>query len=380
MIPYGKQSLAPEDLAAVDAVLRSDWLTQGPKIPAFEAALSDYAGAAHAVVMANGTAALHAACAAAGVGPGDCVWTSPISFVASANAARYLGARVDFVDTDPATQNLCPKALEKKLQSCTQLPKALVVVHFAGNPCDLAAIHQIADAHGILIIEDAAHALGTTYEDSRIGDCRFSSMVCYSFHPVKNITTGEGGAVLTQQAHLAKGLRDFCSHGITKNPERFLTQEAPPWWYEQQGLGFNYRMTDFQAALGISQLSRLEDFIRERQRQVDYYYALLADLPLILPRSRPGCRVAWHIFPVQLQDPARRLAVFKQLRAAGVGVNVHYIPIHLQPDYQRLGFSVGDFPQAERYYQAAITLPLFVQLTPSEQDYVAQKLREALCA
>ena len=313
-----------------------------------------------------------------GLGPGDELWTSPNSFVASANCGMYLGAKVDFVDIDPHTRNLCPKQLAAKL-AAGRVPKILVAVHFAGVACDMPAIFALAQKYGFYVVEDAAHAIGTQVEGVPVGACRYSHATCFSFHPVKNLTTGEGGAITTADAVIANRLRRFVTHGITKNPEEFTEPCPPPWYYEQQSLGFNYRLCDIQAAVGIVQLSKLESFIQKRTELFQRYQDHLADLPVTRPTQPKQQRVAPHIYVVEL-PPDARLPVFNSLKAAGVGVNVHYIPIHLQPYYRALGFKAGDFPVAEQYYAGALTLPLFVDMSVAQQDYVIEQLERALCA
>lgn len=377
MIPYGRQHISALEINAATEVLQSDWLTQGPKITEFERALGEYVQAPYAVVCANGTAALHAACAALGLGPGDELWTSPISFVASANCGLYMGASVDFVDINPATRNICPVKLAEKLAS-GRVPKILVVVHFAGSVCDMQAIFNLAQHYGFKIIEDAAHAIGSVHNGIPVGACQFSHATCFSFHPVKNLTTGEGGAITTRDAHTADCLRLFVSHGITKNPAQFTQADLPPWYYEQQSLGFNYRLCDIQAAIGLAQLKQLEAFIAKRGELVERYHQALADVPIKLPARDPLARIAAHIYCIEV-PPQQRLHIFTGLKARGIGVNVHYIPIHLQPHYRTLGFNPGDFPNAEQYYAGAITLPLFVDLSFAQQDYVIAQVRELIC-
>lgn len=378
MIPYGRQHISALEINAATEVLQSDWLTQGPKIAEFERALSEYVQAPYTVVCANGTAALHAACAALGLGPTDELWTSPISFVASANCGLYMGAKVDFVDINPATRNICPVKLAEKLAR-GRAPKVLVVVHFAGSVCAMQAIFALAEQYGFKIIEDAAHAIGSVHNGTPVGACQFSHATCFSFHPVKNLTTGEGGAITTRDAQTAERLRLFVSHGITKNPAQFSHADLPPWYYEQQSLGFNYRLCDIQAAIGLAQLSQLEEFIAKRGELVERYNQALADLPIKLPVQDPLARTAAHIYCIEV-PPQRRLHIFAQLKARGIGVNVHYIPIHLQPHYRTLGFNPGDFPNAEQYYAGAITLPLFVDLSFAQQDFVVAQVRELVCA
>ncbi len=384
MIPYGRQEIGDDDIRAVVDVLQSDFLTQGPAVPAFERALADYCGAPYAVAVNSATSALHIACLALGVGPGDRVWTSPNTFVASANCARYCGAEVDFVDIDPATYNLSPAALAEKLKHAERmgmLPKVVIPVHFAGQPCDMQAIAELAARYGFHVIEDASHAVGARYGDSLTGDCRYSDITVFSFHPVKIITTGEGGMATTRSAELARRMQLLRSHGVTREPEELQRRDEGPWYYEQQFLGFNYRMTDIQAALGSSQLQRLDQWLARRQALADAYDEALAGLPLILPARAAGRRSAWHLYVVQV-DPQRttrtRREVFENLRAAGIGVNVHYIPVHTQPDYRALGFVPGQFPQAEAYYARCISLPLFAGLGDAEQQQVVAAVVEAL--
>jgi UDP-4-amino-4,6-dideoxy-N-acetyl-beta-L-altrosamine transaminase len=378
MIPYGRQHISQLEIDATREVLQSDWLTQGPKVAEFEQALAAYVHAPHVVTCANGTAALHAACAALGLGQDDELWTSPNSFVASANCGLYLGAKVDFVDIDPATRNMCPQKLAAKLAS-GRVPKIVVAVHFAGVACDMPAIYTLAQQYGFYLVEDAAHAIGTLVEGVPVGACRYSHATCFSFHPVKNLTTGEGGAITTADSVIANRLRRFITHGITKNPQEFTDPAPPPWYYEQQSLGFNYRLCDIQAAVGIVQLAKLETFIAKRAQLFERYQSLLEKLPLKLPQLPNLQRVAHHIYSIEV-DPQVRLSLFNGLKSSGVGVNVHYIPIHLQPFYQALGFRPGDFPAAEAYYAGALTLPLFVDMSLAQQDYVVEQLERALCA
>lgn len=380
MIPYGRQSISQADIDAVTAVLRSDHLTQGPAVPAFESKVAQTVGAAHGVAVNSATSALHIACAALGLGPGDVLWTSPNTFVASANCARYCGADVDFVDINPVTLNMCPLALERKLRKAEiagRLPKIVIPVHFAGEPCDMAAIHRLARTYGFSVIEDASHAVGARCGATAVGACEFSDVTIFSFHPVKIVTTAEGGLALTNRAELAERMALWRSHGITRAPELMISEPDGPWYYEQLTLGFNYRMTDLQAALGTSQLDRLAEFIDARQRLAARYDGLLADLPVGLPHRSTSNHSALHLYPVRVAS-GRRAVTFTQLRAQGIGVNVHYIPVHLQPYYRALGFKPGDFPEAERYYAEAISLPLFPALTEAEQDVVVQELTATL--
>ncbi len=383
MIPYGRQSISDGDVAAVIEVLRSDFLTQGPVVPRFEAAVAAACGASHAVAVSSATAALHIACAALDLGPGDLVWTSPNTFLASANCARYCGAAVDFVDIDPATYNLCPAALRTKLQQARhdgRLPKVVIPVHFAGQPCAMDEIHALAVEYGFRVIEDASHAVGARFGDHAIGDCRFSDITVFSFHPVKIITTAEGGMALTRDPRLARRMERLRSHGMTRDPAEMVGASHGPWYYEQIELGFNYRLTELQAALGLSQLSSLREWVDHRHWLADRYDAALAGLPLQLPRRSGGSRSALHLYPVCVTDdaPLDRAALFGRLREAGIGVNVHYIPVHLQPDFRRFGFAAGDFPQAERYYQRTISLPMYATLTAQAQDMVVAAVSAAL--
>lgn len=384
IIPYGRQDITPEDIAAVVEVLQSDWLTQGPKIPEFEAALASYCGARYAVVVSSATAALHLACIAAGLKAGDRLWTSPITFVASANCGRYCGATVDFVDIDPHTYNLSVSALATKLavaQKQGTLPKVVIPVHLAGQSCEMAALAELAQTYGFTLIEDASHAIGGQYRGRPIGCCEFSTMAVFSFHPVKIITTGEGGAILTNDPDLYQRLIRLRSHGITRDPQQMVGDSHGSWYYQQLELGFNYRMTDLQAALGLQQLQRLDQFVERRRFLAQRYHQYLADLPLTLPFQHPDTRSSWHLYIIRLkrdQIQASHREVFEALRCLGIGVNLHYIPVHTQPYYQQLGFQWGDFPNAEAYYQEAISLPLYYGLTLAQQDQVIQALKQVL--
>lgn len=383
-IPYGRQDITPEDIAAVVEVLQSDWLTQGPKIPEFEAALASYCGARYAVVVSSATAALHLACIAAGLKGGDRLWTSPITFVASANCGLYCGATVDFVDIDPHTYNLSVSALAAKLEIAQKqgtLPKVVIPVHLAGQSCEMAPLGELAQTYGFTLIEDASHAIGGQYRGRPIGCCEFSTMAVFSFHPVKIITTGEGGAILTNDSDLYQRLIRLRSHGITRDPQQMVGDSHGPWYYQQLELGFNYRMTDLQAALGRRQLQRLDQFVERRRFLAQRYHQSLADLPLTLPFQHPDTRSSWHLYIIRLkrdQIQASHREVFEALRSLGIGVNLHYIPVHTQPYYQQLGFQWGDFPNAEAYYQEAISLPLYYGLTLAQQDQVIQALKQVL--
>lgn len=384
MIPYARQHIAQEDIDEVVAVLHSDWLTQGPAIERFEQAVADYCGVRYAVATCNATAALHLGCLALGVGTEDSGWTSPNTFVASANCLRYCGAKVDFVDIDPHTWNLDVVALERKLELAARnggLPKVVIPVHFAGQPCDMARIRHLSDHYGFAVMEDAAHAIGATYQGSPIGSCIYSDLAVFSFHPVKIITTGEGGMLLTNRHDLYEKLVRLRSHGITRDAARMTEPSQGPWYYQQLELGYNYRMTDLQAALGISQLGKIEQFVARRNHLAARYQSLLQGLPLTLPQVQENLSSAWHLYVVRMQlEKIRhsRREVFNRLRTSGVGVNLHYIPVHTQPYYASLGFTMGDYPEAERYYAEAISLPLYYDLTEAQQDIVAARLQEAI--
>jgi len=375
-IPYGRQSINEMDVAAVCNVLRSGYITQGPTIPAFEAAVANYCGAQYAVAVSSGTAALHLACLALDVGPGDVVWTSPITFVASANCARYCGADVDFVDIDPHTWNLSPERLEKKLigaKAAGRLPKVVIPVHFAGQSCDMIAIQALSKEYGFRIIEDACHALGGQYKGEPIGNCRYSDIAVFSFHPVKSITTAEGGMAVTNDRFLADRMARLRTHGITRQPDEMNKTPDGPWYYQQIELGFNYRMTDVQAALGTSQMKRLDEFIANRRGISDRYDRMLADLPVNTPRRHPDTKSSYHLYVIRLkldQIQKTHKEVFDALRASDIGVNLHYIPVYLQPDFEKLGFEPGYCTEAEQYYDEAISLPIFPDLTEAQQDRV----------
>lgn len=380
MIPYGRQDISEEDIDAVVDVLRSDWLTQGPAVPSFEQVVANYCNANHAVAVNSATSALHLACLALDLGPGDWLWTSPNTFVASANCALYCGAKVDFVDIDPRTYNMSVDALADKLrraETSGKLPKVVVPVHFAGQPCDMAAIHALAKRYGFKIIEDASHAIGGKYKAGFIGNGRFSDITVFSFHPVKIITTAEGGMALTNDAELANKMTLMRSHSITRDATHMTHAPDGPWYYQQIGLGYNYRMTELQAALGTSQMSRLDEFVARRHALAARYDAALADFPLITPWQHPDAHSAYHLYVMRCNATVRR-SVFAQLRENGIGVNVHYIPVHTQPYYEQLGFLPGDFPLAEEYYAEAISLPLFPTLNEADQDAVIVALRDAL--
>ena len=384
MIPYGRQDITQADIDAVVAVLESDFLTQGPKVPEFERLLSAYSGASYAVAVNSATSALHIACLALGLGEGDYLWTTPITFVASANCGLYCGAKIDFVDIDPATYNLCPVALEKKLrvaQAQGVLPKIVVPVHLCGQPCDMQAIHALSQKYGFHIIEDASHAIGGKYKHEPIGNCRYSDITIFSFHPVKIITTAEGGMALTNNLQLFEKMNLLRSHGITRDAALMQNEPHGSWYYEQIDLGFNYRMTELQAALGISQAARLDHYVARRHVLAERYNALLADLPLVVPYQHPDGYSGLHLYVVRLQLDKIRLShrdVFEAMRAAGIAVNLHYIPVHTQPYYQNRGFLKGSFPAAEQYYAEAISLPMYPLLTEQQQDEVIAVIRKVL--
>lgn len=383
-IPYGRQDITQGDIDAVVAVLRSDFLTQGPMVPKFEQAVSGYCGATHALAANSATSALHIACLALGVGPGDWLWTTPITFVASANCGLYCGAKVDFVDIDPLTYNLCPQALATKLEQAKKagkLPKVLVPVHLCGQPCDMQAIHALAQRYGFKIIEDASHAIGGKYKGESIGNCRYSDITVFSFHPVKIITTAEGGMALTNNTDLANLMALFRSHGITRDPAQMTHTTDGPWYYQQIELGYNYRMTELQAALGVSQMERLDLYVTRRHQLARRYDELLGNLPVTIPWQHPDSYSGLHLYPIRLQlDKIQKThrQVFESLREQGIGVNLHYIPVHTQPYYQRMGFKVGQFPEAERYYAEAISIPMYPVMTETQQDEVVSCLREAM--
>ena len=384
MIPYGQQNISDADVDAVVEVLRSDFLTQGPAVPAFEDAVADRCHVEHAVATNSATSALHVACRALGVGPGDTVWTSPITFVASANCARYCGASVDFVDIDPRTYNMSVERLAEKLESAERtgkLPKVVIPVHLCGQSCDMAAIGQLSQRYGFHIIEDASHAIGGRYRDEPIGNCRYSDITVFSFHPVKIMTTGEGGIAATNDGALAGAMRRLRSHGVTRDREEMTEAPHGPWYYQQIELGFNYRMTDLQAALGTSQLWRLDQFVARRHQIAERYDRLLAEFPVATPWQHPESYSGWHLYVIRLKLPEihrTHREIFEAMRAGGIGVNLHYLPVYLQPYYARLGFAAGHCPEAERYYAEAISLPMYPDLTEQQQDAVVESLRGAI--
>ncbi len=384
MIPYGRQSISEEDIAQVVAVLRSDFLTQGPMVGQFERQVAQDCRAGHAVAVNSGTSALHIACLALGLGPGDWLWTSPISFVASANCGLYCGASVDFVDIDPATGNMDVSLLEEKLAQAAKqgrLPKILVPVHFAGQPCEMEKIHQLGQRYGFRIIEDASHASGAWYQNTPVGSCTYGDMTVFSFHPVKIVTSAEGGMVLTNDSTLATKLRMLASHGITRDATLLSDHHQGLWYYEQQGLGFNYRLSDVHAALGLSQWTKVSAFVARRNALAGAYDSAFARLGVEVLAQQPNRVNSYHLYVIKMPPAAAALRrqAYDALRAAGVGVNVHYIPIHCQPFYRQLGFKPGDFPQAEQFYVRALTLPLFAALTDEEQNQVIAQVERVLC-
>ena len=381
MIYYGHQHITEKDIQAVERVLHSDWLTQGPAIEAFEKKVANYCGARYAVAVTNATSALHIACKAVDLGEGDVLWTSPITFTASANCGRYCGADVDFVDIDDKTYNMSVAELRHKLETAVKKPKVVIPVHLAGQSCDMEAIKALADEYGFKIIEDASHATGADYKNTKVGSCRYSDMTVFSFHPVKIVTTGEGGIVLTNNKELYEKLKLYRSHGITRDSD-LMTQEADgPWYYQQIELGFNYRMTDMQAALGCSQMDSLDEFVARRRYLVKRYNEKLKGLPLRTPYQDEATNPSWHIYIIRVDFTKVKLSkkeIFARMRDRGIVLNLHYIPVHTQPYYQKLGFQKGDFPVSEKYYEEVITLPLYYDLTDEQQDEVIEALKEVL--
>lgn len=384
MIPYGRQEITQADVDSVVAVLQSDFLTQGPMVQRFEQSVARHVGARHALAVNSATSALHVACLALDLGPGDWLWTSPITFVASANCGLYCGAKVDFVDIDSRTYNLCPKALARKLEQAERdgkLPKVVVAVHLCGQACDMQTIHALAQRYGFRVIEDASHAIGGKYQGEFIGNGRYCDVTVFSFHPVKIITTAEGGMALTNDAQLGNRMALLRSHGITREPAQMTHETDGPWYYQQIDLGFNYRMTELQAALGVSQMERLDKYVSRRHQLARRYDSLLTSLPVTTPWQDPDSYSGLHLYVIRLQlDKIGKThrQVFEALRELGIGVNLHYIPVHTQPHYQRMGFRTGDFPNAERYYAEAISLPMFQTMSEDQQHEVTSALSKAL--
>lgn len=384
MIPYGRQDITQADIDQVVGVLQSDFLTQGPMVPRFEQLVAKHVGAGHALAVNSATSALHIACLALGLGPGDRLWTTPVTFVASANCGLYCGAEVDFVDIDAQTYNMCPLALERKLEKAAcegVLPKVVVPVHLCGQPCDMRAIGELAQRYGFKVIEDASHAIGGKYQGEYIGNCRYSDITVFSFHPVKIITTAEGGMALTNNAELAASMELLRSHGITRDLQKMTRAPDGPWYYQQIDLGFNYRMTELQAALGVSQMERLDDYIARRHRLADRYNELLKDLPVTVPWQHPDSYSGLHLYVIRLnlaKIQKTHREIFESLREQGVGVNLHYIPVHTQPYYERMGFVSEDFPRSVEYYREAISIPMFQTMSDEQQDQVVAALIKAL--
>jgi UDP-4-amino-4,6-dideoxy-N-acetyl-beta-L-altrosamine transaminase len=385
MIPYGRQDITQSDIDAVISVLRSDFLTQGPMVPLFEQTVANYCSAEHAVAVNSATAALHIACMALNLGPGDTLWTSANTFVASANCAIYCGAKVDFVDIDPRTYNMSIESLSEKLAAAEKtgkLPKILVPVHLCGQSCDMKSIYALSQKYGFKIIEDASHAIGAKYIDEAVGSCRYSDITVFSFHPVKIITTGEGGMALTNCPTLANRMRRHRSHGITSEPsEMRQRQKIEIWNYQQNRIGYNYRMTDIQAALGVSQMSRLDEYVHRRHQIADKYDTDLAALPLVTPWQHPDSHSSYHLYPVRLQLEKTRKTqrqIYDELHAAGILVNLHYIPVYRQPYYEDMGFNAGYCGEAERYFRDALSIPLYPTMTAMQQDEVISALGTVL--
>jgi len=375
-IPYGRQDVNKDDIDAVTRVLTSDYLTQGPVVPKFEESVSLHTGAKYAVAVNSATSALHIACMALGVSPGDYIWTSPITFVASANCALYCGATIDFVDIDPISYNMSVTALSKKLELANKkntLPKVVIPVHLAGQSCDMLEIHKLSKKYGFKIIEDASHAIGAKYLNKPVGNCLYSDITVFSFHPVKIITSVEGGMAVTNNNNLSMIMERLRSHGITRSTTEMIGEPDGPWYYEQLELGFNYRMSDVHAALGINQMKRLEEFIVKRNVIASYYDEILQDLPIKTPSQNLDCYSSFHLYVIRIPENDRnfnRRQVFERLRSNGIGANVHYIPIYRQPYFKKFNFSSKDFPESEKYYSEALSLPLFPSLSKKQQDKI----------
>lgn len=378
-IPYGRQNISDDDIQAVVDVLRSDFLTQGPCVPEFEQSIANYVGVRHAVAVNSATSALHIACLALGLSEGDWLWTSPNTFVASANCARYCGANVSFVDIDPQTYNMCVSELETKLEAAKKngtLPKIVIPVAFAGQSCEMDQIYFLSKKYGFFIIEDASHAIGGSYKDEKIGCSRFADITILSFHPVKIITTAEGGMALTNDSKLADKLQLLRSHGITRDPQDMTHEPDGDWYYQQLNLGLNYRMTELQAALGNSQLKRINTFVKTRHDLAKRYDKQLKGLPIITPRQNNSGYSAFHLYPILVKDDSLRKPLFDFLRDKCIGVNIHYIPVHTQPYYQSIGGDIGEYPRAEKYYSQTISIPIYFGLSIEEQDYIIRCLKE----
>ena len=384
MIPYAKQDISDEDIDSVIEVLKSDFLTQGNQGPLFEDIISKRMGAKYALAANSATSCLHLSCLSLGLSKGDILWTSPITYVASANCALFCGAEVDFVDIDPLTWNISVEILEEKLKTARKrkkIPKILVLVHLAGNPCDLKKIFDLSKEYGFSIIEDASHALGSKYSEEQIGSSTYSDISVFSFHPVKNITTGEGGMILTNNKEIAEKVNLYRSHGVTRDTNKMFNKNEGLWYYEQLLLGFNFRMNEIQASLGISQMNSLDKFISKRNEVSQMYIKNLKNLPLTFQKVRNEDLSAWHLFIIHLkldQLELTRLEIYNSLREKGIGVNVHYIPVHLQPFYRNLGFKQGDYPNSESYYDGALTIPMYTKLKKKDIEFVIQALQESI--
>ena len=382
MIFYGKQSIDENDIDAVVEVLKSDFLTQGPAIEKFEKCVAEYCGAKYAVAVTSATAALHISCLSAGLGKDDILWTSPITFTASANCGRYCGADVDFVDIDPSTYNMSIAELEKKLQAAEIKPRVVVPVHLAGQSCEMDKIYKLSQKYGFKVIEDASHAIGADYKETKVGCCKYSDMTVFSFHPVKIVTTGEGGMVLTNDKDLYEKLVLYRSHGITRDPKLMTGTADGPWYYQQIDLGFNYRMTDMQAALGYSQMQKVNEFVSKRRYLAKRYNELLKNINGIqLPDQNEDTKSSWHLYVVRVdfsKISKTKNQIFAEMKEKGICLNLHYVPVHTQPYYENLGFKGGDFPNSEKYYEEAFTLPLYYSLTDEQQDHIVKSLVEVL--
>lgn len=385
MIPYSRQEITEADIAEVEKVLRSDFLTQGPKVPKFEQAVAKYCGASHAVAVNSATSALHIACLALDLGPGDCLWTSPNTFVASANCGRYCGADIDFVDIDPKTYNMSIDALSEKLmhaEKSGKLPKIVIPVHFAGQPCDMPKIHELSKRYGFKIIEDASHAIGASYNKIKVGACTHSDITVFSFHPVKIITSAEGGMALTNDKAIADKIFRLRTHGITNDKTKMKKRyENEIWNYQQIDLGFNYRMNDIQAVLGLSQLKRLDQYVQRRHEIAEYYDSKLKNLPLVTPWQAPNMYSSYHLYPILVKINSEIMSqreVYNKVRAKNIAVNLHYIPVHRHPYYENLGFKKKDFPISEKFHQEEISIPIYTMLKDEDQKYVIETLKEIM--